>query len=395
MKSFILKNSITIPTEANKLTLVMLALNSIFVFFNPDMFMGIADYFCFLVLFIIFSVLTKKTFALTHEIRYLIVLLFYMFIALAVAGLQGFFSSGYFLSYLIYLLVFILALNQHYSKEDIDFLLDMYILSAVIIAVLIIVQRYDYYGSGSERHTIKILSHDAFDPNFLAAYLVVPAVLVFSRMLRNFKARRLIALLLIVAGTLYTSSRGAAVSMALGMAIVVFGFCKGRKKARRILTIVLILGSGILLAKEFIPGNALIRLLNFKAYTTDGSNSKRFLDWQYGLQAYIRRPLFGYGLMGELTIIKGALNVEYISHNTFIAFLLQFGAVGFLLILAGLADLLWRIRRNATLVACLLSALAVSFFVSAEVSLFFWMPIIYVTVISAYEKQNGCMFDFG
>ena len=395
MKSFVLKNNITIQTEANKLTLVMLALNSIFVFFNPDMFMGIADYFYFFVLFIIFSVLTKRTFVLTHEIKYLIVLMFYMFVALAVAGLQGVFSSGYFLSYLIYLLVFILALNQHYSKEDIDFLLDMYILSAVIIAVLIIVQRYDYYGSGDERHTIKILSHDAFDPNFLAAYLVVPAVLVFSRMLRNFKTRRLIAFLLIVAGTLYTSSRGAAVSMALGMAIVVFKFCKGRKKARRILIIVLILGLGILLAKEFIPGNALIRLLNFKAYTTDRSNSKRFLDWQYGFQAYIRRPLFGYGLMGELTIIKGALNVEYISHNTFIALLLQFGAVGFLLILAGLADLLRRIRHNATLVACLLSALAVSFFVSAEVTLFFWMPIIYVTVISAYEKQNGCMFDFG
>ena len=394
MKAITLKKSISIPLDAGKLTLVMLALHSIFVFFNPDMFMGIADYFYFLALFIAVAVLTKKTFVFTTEIKYLLVLMAYMLFAVAVAGWNGVFSSGYSLSYLIYFLVFILVLNQRYSKDDINFLLDMYIISAALIAALILIQRYDYYSSGSERHTIKILSHDAFDPNFLAAYLVVPAVIVFSRMLHNFRIRRAVALLIIAAGILYTSSRGGALSMALGMGIVILGFFKGKKKIRRILIIVFILAIAVVLAREFVPGNALIRILNFGAYTTDRSNSKRFVDWLYGLQAFVKKPVFGYGIQGEMTIIKSVLGVEYISHNTFIALLLQYGAVGFILILVGLAGLFFRSIHNATLIGCILATMAVSFLVSGEVALFFWMPLIYVTMISAYEKHNGCNFGF-
>lgn len=377
------------------IALFMLCLNSVFVFLNPDPYLGIADYFVFFVLYIAISFFNKGRLTLGKPGLFFIVLCACVIAAAFIAASRGVFSSGYILSYLLYFTLAIVMLGQKYTEKEIRQLLHAYIFSALVITLILFLQRYDFYGSGNTRHTIHVMSNEAFDPNFLAAYLVVPAVISFFGMLRRFHWLYLASFLLITAGIFYTSSRGAMLSEVIGLGIIVLDFFKGKKKIRRIAAVVLLLAVGFLLAREFIPSTSLSRLFNFKTYK-DSSNAKRLLDWKYGLMAFAKRPLFGYGMQGELGIIQSAIGVDYISHNTFIAFLLQFGCMGCLLFLAGLWTLYRRIRHNALLLACLLATLSASFLVSAEVAIFFWLPIIYISVISCVgsgEIEQKDRFD--
>lgn len=381
------KRKISLSVTSRGLMLLMLCLHCTFTFFNPDAYMGIADYFVFLAMYIVFSVFANKKLVLKQDVKYVLALICYLMISLMNAASQGIFSTGYFFSYAIYLIVMMIMLSQDYTEIEIKRLINAYVISAVVIAVLLFVQRYDYYGSGNERHTIKILTHDVFDPNFLAAFLVAPAILAFSKIVYHFSFRNMIAFLVIIAGILYTSSRGAFLSAIMGIGIVILGFFRESKSGKHMMIVAFVLLLGCFLVVEFIPNNSLIRIINFKSYY-DGSNAKRLLDWKLGMMAFFKRPILGYGLQGEMSIIKKALGMNYISHNTFIAFLLQFGIAGFSIILACVLRLFRNIKSNSVLKGVLLSTMAVSIFISAEVALAFWIPIMFVAVISMYERRS-------
>lgn len=370
------------------LAIIMLGLNCIFVFLNPDSYLGIADYFIFLVLFILFSFLASKKVSVQGENKFVIMLFVYLAISLLIAIFQGVFSTGYFFSYAIYLVSLLAVFSVDFTLKEARMLVNLYILSGVIVSILLFIQRYDFYGSGDTRHTLKILSHEAFDPNFLAAFIVVPAVLSFAKMIYRLKVINIITTFIIVAGVVYTSSRGAVLAMFIGCAIVALWSFRGKKKLQRLLLVAVLVAIGAVLLYYYVPSNSLSRIINIQSYK-DSSNAKRLLDWSYGIQAFLEKPLLGYGLQGEMSIIKNSLGVNYIAHNTFLGFLLQFGIVGCSLIAVCLVRLFYIIRKNSILVAILITTLVVSIFVSAEVALFFWIPILAIVLIASCEGRTG------
>ena len=232
------------------------------------------------------------------------------------------------------------------------------------------------------------MSHEPFDPNFLAAYLVAPAIIAYSKMLNKFKMIYLIAFLVIFAGILYTSSRGATIGFVLGAGIVTFDFFKGKKKIRKIIILCMVLVIGFFIVEEYLPKTSLSRIVNVSSYQ-DTSNAKRLLDWKYGVEAFLKKPFFGYGIQGEMSIIQRVIGVKYISHNTFIALLLQFGIVGFGIFLFCLFRIYKDIRKNTLAKAVLVSTMFVSLLVSAEVAVFFWMPIMLVVIMSVQERKKS------
>ena len=306
----------------------ILGLSFLFVFLNPDPYMGIADYYIFFVAFICLSFIRSINFTIKKEDKKVLLLGTYMLFEVGVAAIQGVFSSGYFFSYLLFFLTLFQMMKWEYTTKELDRLFSFYIEAAFLVAVILFVQRYDFYGGGNTRHSIKLLSHEPFDPNFLAAYLVAPSIIAYSKMLNKFKMIYLIAFLVIFAGILYTSSRGATIGFVLGAGIVTFDFFKGKKKIRKIIILFMVLIIGFFIVEEYLPKTSLSRIVNVSSYQ-DTSNAKRLLDWKYGVEAFLKKPFFGYGIQGEMSIIQRVIGVKYISHNTFIALLLQFGIVGF------------------------------------------------------------------
>ena len=379
------QNRRSIPREIG---LWLLGLQSIFVFLNPDPYLGVADYYIFYIAFIGFTFISLTNFTVEKEGKIVIFLAVFLLLEVGVAAAQGVFSSGYFLSYSLYLFTLFQMLNWDYSEEETDKILAFYIGAAVVTTAILFVQRYDFYGGGDQRHTIKILSHEAIDPNFIAAYLVVPAVIAYSKMLNRFRVVYLIAFLVILAGILYTSSRGAAIGFVLGAGIVTLGFFKGRKKIRKIVILLMALIIGFFVALEYLPQASLSRIVDVASYQ-DGSNAKRLVDWRYGMEAFLQNPILGYGVQGEMSIIKRVIGVNYISHNTYIALLLQFGVVGFCIFLFCLVELYKNIRHNTLAKAILASTFFVSLLVSAEVAVFFWMPIMLVVMMSVQERKKS------
>ncbi len=372
--------------KIKEVALCLLCLNTLLVFLNPDSYLGIADYYIFFTLYIFLSFFSGSGIRIrTVEKRYILTGIV-LIVAFINAAIKGVISTGYIFSYLLFLMVAFVMVSQNYTSKELNKLLDAYVLSAVFIAIILFLQRYDYYGGGNERHTIIILSHDAIDPNFLAAYMVVPCIIAFSRTIKHFDLRNTIMFLCIIAGTLYTSSRGALLSVVAGVGIILFSSLKGEKKLHIMIASLLVVIICVIVAIKFLPNNSILRLININSYY-DNSNAKRLLDWKYGLSAFRIHPIMGYGLQGEMSIIKKMLGVNYISHNTYIALLLQFGIIGATFFSLSMIHIFLKVKNNITLVACLVSTLIVAVFISGETAIFFWLPIIYLDVIGNMKNE--------
>lgn len=375
----------------NKLPLLLWQIFLLLTVTNPDVYLGLADI-PYLPILICLCWLSNKSTKIKSSIRYLIFLLIYQIVPVSISVLCYYtLSTGYFFSYILWLLMFISTLSFNFSVKEIRRFCSAYVISGAIIAFIILFQRIDYYDSvyGS-RYTIQILGHERFDPNFLAAYMVIPFILSLTKQLFNKTSWNFGCLILIIMGILYTGSRGAMISCAIGTAAIFYVYIKKIKKKRYVILGVLVFILLCFVALSFMPKASFARL--FLESYTDSSNQKRFLDWAAGLSAFSKSWLLGYGMQGEMQIIKREVGVNMIAHNTYIAFLLQYGVLGTSIMFAGIIALLNKsIRYKEYIVTgMIISTLFVVFFISGEVAVFLWVPLIVSSVIlQANIKQFG------
>lgn len=386
-----IENKISMPT-------ICLGMFLISMFCNPDPYLGIADHYIFVFAYILVFFLCSKRIRINNDTKICIFMIGWLLLSCVVPLFTGELSSGYALSYFLYALTLLLVNGTRHSKKDVEFFLDSYIFSAVIICAFIVVFRYDYYGSGGERITIKIFSNPAIDPNYLGAYLVAPFTLCYGRLLKKFKWTNCVATLLLVAGMFSTASRGAMLAAFIGVFVTTFLYLKKSKKQRRVKTKknkgkkILIIAAVILICcivvSKYVPINSLIRLFNFSGYD-DASNSKRFANWLAGLEAFYQRPLFGYGPCGEMGIIQAVTGMSRISHSTYIATLIQFGSIGVLLFSVYICYMLRKNKNSCTVIGSIVATLVVCIFVSAQVAVFLWIPLIMASIVGNYEEKDS------
>lgn len=378
-KKEVVKNRVSLP-------MICMGLFLIFMFINPDPYLGIADHYVFLLGYFVCYCIVKKHINLNKDTKIYVFMLGWLALSCVISLLSGVFSSGYVFSYAFYILALLLINGGSYTKQDVEFFICSYLISAVIICLFIIIFRYDYYGSGAERFTIRVAGNPAIDPNYLGGYLVVPFIIAYGKLLKKFSYKDTFFLVLLGIGMLSTSSRGALVSAILGAFITTFLYFKESKEIRKIKTIALVIVIACIVVIHFVPSNSLIRL--FETSYLDGSNSKRIQDWLAGLETVYQRPLFGYGPRGEMGIIQEILGVSRIAHNTYIAMLMQFGVVGVSLLIVYVIYMLRKSKNNCILVGSLIATMAVCFFVSAQVAVFLWIPFMLASVVSNYEREH-------
>ena len=60
----------------------------------------------------------------------------------------------------------------------------------------------------------------------------------------------------------------------------------------------------------------------------------------------------------------------------------------------GVGKIILNVKKNYTLLGALLSSLFASIFISGQVALFFWLPIIYTMVLAKYEFDNNIVGEW-
>lgn len=378
----------SLKVSYRSLSIVFLGLNTLFVFANPDAYLGIADYYIFIVAFLLMCLMSRMCVKKDANTKIIFLIMGYNLFGILIALFYGVFSTGYILSYYMYLVLALFMYSMEYNAQELKKLVGWYVASGAIISLILLIQRYDYYGGGNVRHSIQFMSNTPIDPNFLAAFLVFPGVLAFAKTMYKFSLKNLLFFAITFVGVVYTASRGALLSLLIGILFVLFEVFHENNRIKLLIRIAIIgLIAGTIFFR-YMPTSIVSRLINFASYN-DSSNAKRLFDWASGWAAFKQSPIWGYGLQGEMSIIRRALGIGFISHNTYIAFLLQLGALGNIIPIYGLGKLVLSVKHSYTLLGALVSSLFASLFVSGEVALFFWLPIIYVIILSKYENTSN------
>ena len=82
------------------------------------------------------------------------------------------------------------------------------------------------------------------------------------------------------------------------------------------------------LAIKFLPETVLQRLATTKAEVEDGSLGGRMRIWKAGAEAFVARPVFGYGTGSFPIVVTPILGSARASHNSFLTVLVEQGFVG-------------------------------------------------------------------
>lgn len=232
------------------------------------------------------------------------------------------------------------------------------------------------------------------NPNILAEYLAmaIPFVVYYSFNGRSVSARILARICLVagVGGVAFSFSRGAYLALAIiALVLAVANY-------RKIMLIVLSIGSAILL----IPDSVLGRLLSVGSM--DASISERFDIWKLCIESFTRHPIFGLGpgIQNSWDMLAaGGVDAPH-AHNIILQLLVEGGLI--LLILVAL--LLYRHFRNGlTLVrhspethrlGVIMLAFLASFLMDGMVEFPFMTPKLLCAFMMALALSDGALAVF-
>lgn len=180
------------------------------------------------------------------------------------------------------------------TKRRLDLLMRGYMLGALVASVVAIAAYFQLFGGKSELFMLYSRGRGTFnDPNVLAAFVVLPALLLFRRML----AGRLISaipLLVLLAALFLTFSRGAWAQFAFAAAVLMcLSFLTSRSNTDRVRILIIALVGTVAVA-------ALVTALLSIGKVADLFSERASLELSYDVGRYGR---FGrYGLGADLAL---------------------------------------------------------------------------------------------
>lgn len=101
-------------------------------------------------------------------------------------------AEPYYILFVSFLLLFLLCMSEmQFRQRNIKFLIDSYIVSAVLMSLLIIVQhRTPYAQYGIFRLALFFNSKEYYDVNFTSLYLLLPTLLAFYGAIKGKKEKQ-------------------------------------------------------------------------------------------------------------------------------------------------------------------------------------------------------------
>lgn len=295
------------------------------------------------------------------------------------------------------ILIFLIS-NEHYNAKEIKTVFYSVILTATIFSIILIFYGYAYSGFAGRR-SIKIQGHEAIDPNFIAAFIVMGCMLTYVKILYQWQAkiRNLFQIVWIgcfilqTTAILLTSSRGALVAMAVGIIWGYITYLKGISVKRKIIWIMLsflLLFIGIRFLLLVIPQSQIVRLFSFRSYAGGGG---RITLWKNSLEVISNSPLFGFGYASSQAKYR-LINIENsFAHNTYLIIFETYGLIGGILYLSSYGIItykLWRMKKELLMAFWVTSCSAI-FFLGGLGALIEVLPLLLMLVYTKFMDEGG------
>jgi O-antigen ligase len=174
-----------------------------------------------------------------------------------------------------------------------------------------------------------------FEPNDIAFLLVLSLPMAWhlstSHRLAWIQWLNRIYLLVAMLAIALTGSRGALVLSIVALMIV--PWTMGRLRLRLKFAMLLVLAASAVITWKYITPRALARLETTKSEITQGTLNEREVIWHAGLQLVPRYPLGGIGAGAFQNAVVPFLGYPKTAHNTYLAVLIEQGALGLTLFL--------------------------------------------------------------
>lgn len=382
------------------LPILILGLFSMGVFFCNHNALFISDYYLLLLFFLIsaFFLLLNRNVPLKFNIHVFGISILFIIMAVMSIINRNLIDLGTLKSYIIWFLVYIVAVQIPVTKYDITFLIWSLIIGSLICSLLILVFRHEYGYVGSGRYSIQIFSQSEMDPNYLASYLVIGGVLALYKVFEKNKLRNKILLLafffIISMAIIITGSRAGVISYVialLGCLSKLLYNNQHKLSLKKVFILILIIIIALAVTISVLPQNIVERI--FYMDLKDGSNSLRISHWIAALECFVKKPVFGYGPMHTVTILKDFANHIGDAHNTYLTYLLQFGLIGFFAMAMIIIDLFRGLltKSNIVFAFLLLGQLFASLIIANHLGISFWITIIlcyFIVRQSRFERKN-------
>lgn len=310
---------------------------------------------------LIFTLLLKKEekFKISNFNFKLLIWLLIGFVSLLINTIRFSYSIGSMLYGLLYSvriihLMLLCSLIKEYFKENkieikkiFDFIINCYIVVCIIgfVQLIFFPKAYDFYEifynlgvyfPNADPHVGRLIS-TYFDPNYLAACLLIPTIITLIYWDKYNEKKYFIKFLIISLTIILTVSR----SGLLGYVITVFLFTlsglkleQGKLKYNK-KTIILFLSIMIMFVISLKSGN--VRVVNrITNSVSDKSTYYRFDNWEYSMDIIKDNSLIGvgYNLIGTYSDvnldIKRGESVKYGSDSSLLLIMMTTGIIGFI-----------------------------------------------------------------
>ncbi|PIR69924.1 MAG: hypothetical protein COU47_00635 [Candidatus Niyogibacteria bacterium CG10_big_fil_rev_8_21_14_0_10_46_36] len=263
-----------------------------------------------------------------------------------------------------HLLLLLLVLVGVFQKRR-----DWFVLFGMSIAASVLLSFYgllEYAGAVTTFADSDRVISTLGNPLYVAAYLTFHIFLLgyFFFYVRNTYLRVLFAALAFFELVIFflTGSRGALVGIVAGLGAMVFVsmFMVKEKKKKLIIGLILItlalapLGLGMLEDVSFVKNNSVLARFS-RISITDTTVSSRFIIWGMAVDAFLDRPVLGWGLNNFIIPFGEHYNPALFgnepwfdrTHNVPLEWLVSTGIIGFFAYLLLIAAILFSLRKAA------------------------------------------------
>jgi O-antigen ligase len=242
------------------------------------------------------------------------------------------------------LFVFVWLASQLIRTErDLRAVLAGYVAGGLVLAAL----TWRSYLTGNTPYYERYAA-EGFDPNDMSVYLALGIPMAAYLAVGGGRRRNMLALLYLpvaVSAVSLAGSRAGLISISIASVGVVLWVARSSRLALA-LTVALLFGAMSFVATA-VPAETLDRLFSAEEEVMAGTLGERTGIWRFGAAVFIEHPVLGIGAGCFPTALARASHVRNVAHSTPLSIAVETGAIGLALFLAGLALVLWSVRRCA------------------------------------------------
>ncbi len=344
--------------------------------------------------------LVSRSFSYKLKKNNIKIFLFIMFGAISILwAISHVYWKDVFLSYLKNAALFFVVAQCRFTRRESRFVLYSSVVGALFLLVYLIFSPNVMVDAFSGR-TVISTNDDFFDPNYMAADILVPIGFMCGVFFDNLKKRKflkvivaLIVILLIFYIEILSGSRGGLVAiLVMFLSITIMNF-KSHDVRRKIIIVLL---CGIILfsvVSNLLPEQIMERFTLESLLGQSDSGGGRLVLWDAAWQGIKKKFILGYGAGCAIPAVGMFHGINRASHSLYLSSVLEFGVASLLLYSAILSEMRKAYRKRLyTEVGISIGVLVASIFLDSLSTKFFWafLVILFIrnSAVTSYGKKN-------